>query len=161
VCSVLLLTCAAPIVFEQSRFAAWQLGAIDRDAYYDAYGEPGSEMKAVRWLRTEGRPGKVFVFGWNASIAWLSEREIVSRFGFSMPLLTGGREDIRSRYRAEVLAALRSDPPAYIVEGTVAEQIVGTHLTIDDFPELADLVRNAYREVVRFDTVVIHERRQP
>ena len=154
---VLVIGCAAPIGLEVARFVEWRAGVMDRARYYDDYGEPGAEMRAVDWLRSSGRPGKIFAFGWLCSVAWLSERESVSRFGYSLPLMMGEGSDIRSRYRAELMAALLADPPAYVVVGALSERILGTRLTIEDFPELAAFVRVRYREVARFQTITIHE----
>ena len=158
-CGLVYLICIAPIAFEASRFVAWRLGAIDRQAYYDAYGEPGVQMQAVDWLRTAA-PGKIFTFGWLCSVAWLSERDYVSRFGYSLPLMMGEGTDVRSRYRAEALAALDADPPRYIVVGPLSEQILGRRFTIADFPELAELMRTRYQEVSRFGAITIYEIRQ-
>ena len=156
-CTVIALHCLAPIALEEARFVSWMAGLTTRDAYYDAYGEPGDDMKAVRWLREEGQPGDVYVFGWQGAVAWLSERRIVSRFGFSMPLMIGEGLEVRERYRGELLAALRATPPRYILVGTQSERIIGARVTIADFPELSDLVSGGYREVARFGTITIHE----
>jgi hypothetical protein len=157
IAGVILLGCAAPICLEVARFAAWSVGAMTRQAYYDAYGEPGTDMRAVDWLRATAGPGKVFTFGWHCSVPWLSERESVSRFCYSLPLMMGGGTEVQSQYRAEVLAALDSDRPRYILVGDLSDQILGRHLTIADFPELAELLRRAYRPVARLGTITIHE----
>ncbi len=155
--TVILVHCLAPILLEEARFISWLTGRIDRAAYYDGYGQPGDDMKAVEWLRHQGQPGDVFVFGWNGDIAWLSARRIVSRFGFSMPLLMGPEPEVRSAYRKELLSVLAAAPPRYIIVGTQSAQIIGTVMTLDDFPELADLVLTSYREKARFGSVSIHE----
>ena len=138
--ATILLGCAAPIGLEEARFLAWQVGAISRQQYYDAYGEPGFDMQAVDWLRTKAAPGKIFTFGWHCAVPWLSERESVSRFGYSLPLMMGEGTPTRSRYREELMSALTADPPKYIVVGALSEQILGTRLSLADFPELAELV---------------------
>lgn len=156
--AILLVHCLAPIVLEQSRFLAWRTGRIDRNAYYDAYGDMGHDLRAVDWLRHEGQPGKVVVFGWHSAVAWLSERETVSRFGYSLPLMMGAGLDVRAQYRAELLGAMASDPPRYILVGTQSEQILGAELALDDFPELAAFIRNNCQEVQRFGPITIYER---
>jgi Dolichyl-phosphate-mannose-protein mannosyltransferase len=160
VCATLLLGCVAPIVLEAARFMGWRAGVIDRRQYYNAYGEPGFDMQAVDWLRSTGAPGKIFTFGWHCSVPWLSERQTVSRFGYSLPLMMGAGTAVRSQYRQELMAALTADPPKYIVVGTLSEQILGTRLTIADFPELAALVARDYRPVAEFGTITIHEIRR-
>jgi hypothetical protein len=155
--SVLVLGCVAPIGLELTRFAAWTVGAIDRHAYYDAYGEPGADMRTVEWLRTSAGPGKIFTFGWHCAVPWLSERQSVSRFGYSLPLMMGEGTDVRARYRQELLSALKADPPKYIVVGTLSAQILGTTLTIEDFPELAALVEHGYRPAAQFGAIAVHE----
>jgi hypothetical protein len=153
----LILSCSAPVLLEAARFAAWSVGAIDRHAYYDAYGEPGADMKAIEWLRTSGAPGKVFGFGFHCGVPWLSGRESVSRFCYALPLMMGESAAIRSQYRAEVLTALNADPPRYIVVGVLSEQILGAVMTMTDFPELNEWVNRRYREVARFGTITILE----
>jgi hypothetical protein len=154
---IIVLHIVAPIVLEEARFAAWMAGVINRDAYYDAYGEPGDDMKAVRWLRTQGQPGEIFPFGWQSGVAWLSERDVVSRFGYSLPLMMGKGLDVRASYRRELLDALRAMPPRYILVGTQSEHILGEAMTVGEFPELADLVDRDYREVARIGKITIHE----
>ena len=87
----------------------------------------------------------------------MSERRVVSRFGFSMPLMIGEGLEIREKYRAELLDALNKTPPVYVVVAPQSEQIIGARLTIEDFPGLADFVRARYREVARFGPITIHE----
>jgi 4-amino-4-deoxy-L-arabinose transferase-like glycosyltransferase len=153
----LILGCVAPICLEEARFVAWRFGAIDRQEYYNAFGEPGFDMQAVDWLRTTGAPGKIFTFGWHCAVPWLSERQSVSRFGYSLPLMMADETSVRSSYREELIAALTADPPKYIVVGTLSEQILGTRLTIADFPEFAELVEHRYRPVAQFGTIAIYE----
>jgi 4-amino-4-deoxy-L-arabinose transferase-like glycosyltransferase len=155
---VILLHCLAPIVLEEARFVSWLVGRIDRTAYYDAYGEPGKDMRAVRWLREQGEAGPVFVFGWHSAVAWLSERETVSRFGYSLPLMLGQDLAIRAQYRAEAISALNATPPRYILVGTQSEQILGIQVTVDDFPELAAFIRQSYREAIRFGSLTVYQR---
>lgn len=160
-CGAVVVHSLAPIALEEVRFAAWVAGRMDHGQYYDAYGDAGHEMRAARWLRESKQPGPVFVFGWNTAVAWLSQRETVSRFGFSMPLLLGDGLEARSLYRAELLDALRRSHPQYIVVGTQSEQIMGQRLTIADFPELAALLETDYRPAARFGQLDIHERVNP
>ena len=156
--AILLVHCLAPILLEQARFLAWRAGRIDRNAYYDAYGDMGHDLRAVDWLRNEGQPGKVVVFGWHSAVAWLSERATVSRFGYSLPLMMGEGLDVRAQYRAELLDAMAADPPRYILVGTQSEQILGAQLALDDFPELAAFIRDHCQEVQRFGPITIYER---
>ncbi len=157
--AVIVFHCLAPIVWEELRFVSWATGGTDTAAYYDGYGEAGQDMRAVQWLDENRAEGKVFVFGWNTSIAWLSHRETVSRFGFSMPLMIGEGLDIRAEYRNELLRALRTDPPQFIIVGTQAQRILRQSMTLADFPALADLVHDSYKKVAEFGAIQIHERR--
>jgi Dolichyl-phosphate-mannose-protein mannosyltransferase len=158
--AVIVLHCVVPILFEEQRFLSWAAGRIDTSTYYDGYGEPGDEMRAVAWLRHQGHDGKVFVFGWNSGVAWLGGRETVSRFGFSMPLMIGDGRDIRAEYRDEVLGRLRADPPQYIIVGTQSQRILRRSLTIADFPALAELVSSTYTKVAEFGGIQVHERKE-
>jgi 4-amino-4-deoxy-L-arabinose transferase-like glycosyltransferase len=155
---VLIGLVAAPVLYEEVRFVSWLGGRTSTEAYYDAYGQAGPEMRAVAWMSREARPGKIFVFGWNAGIAWLTGRDIVSRFGFSMPLLSG-TDDMMQRYRAEALAALERDPPTYFIEGDISPKILGRSPALADVPDLAAFVARGYREVARLGSIVIRERR--
>jgi hypothetical protein len=155
--AILLLSCAASILLEGARFLAWQVGAIDRSAYYDGYGEPGADMRAVEWLETKAGPGKVFGFGFNCGVPWLAGRASVSRFCYALPLMMGQGTSVQSQYRAEALDALAVDPPRYIIVGTLSQQILGAELTIADFAELQSLVQRRYHEVARFGAITILE----
>ena len=114
--------------------------------------------EAVAWLEERGDPGSVFIFGWHSSVAWLSERPTVSRFGYSLPLLMGEGLELRSQYRTEAMAALEAAPPRYIVSGTQSEQIMGRRLTVADFPELAHFIATRYRPAAHLGRITIHER---
>jgi 4-amino-4-deoxy-L-arabinose transferase-like glycosyltransferase len=154
----IVVHCIAPIAVEEARFVAWLSGGIDTTQYYDAYGESGHDMRAVQWLQEQGEPGPIFVFGWHSTVAWLSGRDTVSRFGYSLPLMLGPDGGIKSAYRAEAMRALAATPPRYIVVGAQSERILGTRETLDDFPELAELVRTDFREAIRFNNLRIYER---
>jgi hypothetical protein len=156
---LVLLRSVAPIVVEELRFVRWATGNMDHDAYYDAYGESGDDMKAVWWLRETARPGHVFIFGWHSGVGWLGGRQTVSRFGYSLPLMLA-EGPTRSQYRAELLEALRATPPQYIVVTAQSAHILDQPMTIADFPELADLVSRVYREVAQFGEITIHEMAQ-
>lgn len=158
-CAATLLSTVAPIGLEAARFAAWSVGIIDREQYYNAYGEPGIDMQTLEWLETKGRPGKIFTFGWHSSVGWLSQRGTVSRFGYSLPLMMAAGTDYRVKYRSELMAALTVDPPRYIVVGALSDQILGTHLSVGDFPELASLIDRAYQPAAQFGSITVHEMR--
>jgi hypothetical protein len=154
---VTLIHCVTPIILEEIWFVGWMSGRLDRADYYAAYGGPGDEMKAVQWFNDQGKPGTVFVFGWHSGVAWLSGRQTVSRFGYSLPLMMGDGLEIQSHYRAEVLENLNATPPRYILVGTQSEQILGNRAALIDFPELASIVRRRYRQIARFGNLIIHE----
>lgn len=156
-CAVIVVHCLAPLVLEEARFASWMIGHTSTASYYDAYGQAGDDMKAVKWLQENGRPGDVYVFGWQGGVAWLSSRQTVSRFGFSMPLMVGDGEGIRARYRDELLEALAATPPRYILVGPQSDRIIGARVSLADFPELADLVSRRYQQVAQFGALTIHE----
>jgi hypothetical protein len=149
----------APVALEEMRFLAWATGRIDRTAYYEAYGEASDDMKAVWWLRDHGAAGSVYVFGWNTGVAWLSDRPFVSRFGFSMPLLIG-EDAVRARYQHELIEALSSNPPRYLVAGTQSDQILGRSMSLLDFPQLAVVIQSNYDEATRIGKLTIYERRR-
>jgi hypothetical protein len=154
---VLLVHVLAPVGLEEARFARWMAGMITREAYYDGYGpEPGSEMRAVAWLR--GQPaGDVFMFGWNGTVPWLAERPVISRFGFSMPLLIEAAPGRLAEYRSEALSAIDTAQPRYIIVGTQSERIIGAARSIADFPALAARIARGYRERAHFGSITIYE----
>ena len=157
VCATIMIHCVTPILLEEARFLAWVAGRIDRAAYYDGYGEPGNEMRAVWWLRDQGQPGRLFIFGLHSGIAWISERPTTSRFGSSLALMLGGDVSLRQTYRAEALQALALAPPRYIVVGIQAGQITGERMSMLNFPELAELVETRYRPAAHFGRITILE----
>lgn len=148
----------APVALEEARFGAWLSGRLSAEAYYDGYGEPGDDMRAVEWLRHEAQPGEVFVFGWHSVVPWLAGRTSVSRFPYSLPLLLGEGSPLRAAYRREAMAALDRQRPTYILIGTQSEQILGFAATVDDFPEFAALLRSQYRERARLGRITMFER---
>ena len=152
----IFLRSLAPIGLEEVRYVSWMVGRIDREAYYDAYGEPGDDMKTVWWLKERAQPGSVFVFGFHSGVGWLSGRQTVSRFGYSLPLMLGDGA-LEFRYRAELLESLRATPPRYIVVAPQSEEIIGRVRTVDDFPELATLIAHDYRAVEHFGGITIYE----
>jgi hypothetical protein len=155
--AVTLIHCVTPILLEEIRFVGWMSGRVSRADYYAAYGGPGDEMKAVQWLNDQGKPGTVFVFGWHSGVAWLSGRQTVSRFGYSLPLVMGDGLKVQAQYRAELLDELKSAPPRYMLVGTQSQRIVGKTVTLADFPELESIIQRDYRQVAHFGSMTIHE----
>lgn len=154
---VLFVHAVAPIGLEEARFASWIAGRSSRDAYYDGYGpEPGSDIRAANWLRQQP-PGDVFLFGWNAAVPWIADRHVVSRFGYSLPLLLNGAPGVRAKYRDEALAAIDTERPRYVIVGVQSERIMGVAMSLADFPELAARINQRYRERARFGTLILYE----
>jgi hypothetical protein len=154
--SAVAIHAAVPVAWEETRFLSWLTGRLGTTAYYDAFGEPGAELRAVSWLE-DAPPGPIYVFGWNTGVAWLARRPTISRFGFSLPLLVDAG-DFRARYRREVMTALETAPARFIIVGTQSERILGGRLSVDDFPELADLLAREYAPAWSTGPIVIHQR---
>jgi len=154
---VLVLHATIRPTFEVASWLRFGGDRVSRDEYYEGIGIPGSEIQAAEHIRarTEKDDG-VFIWGWNIAILYLSERQTVSRFGYSMPLIMGEGTEQREAYRQEFLESLYRTPPVYIVVAPQSEVILSGVYDLNDFGELYDFVASRYVEEIRFGDLVLH-----
>jgi hypothetical protein len=130
---------------EVSHWFSYISKRTSREQYYDSFGIPGSDIQAASYIKDRTKEAdRIFVWGWNASIYFLSSRQASSRFGFSMPLLLGEGTKLNEAYRSELISDLTSDPPVYIVIAPIADDIVGKQYDFTDFSEFANIVSTKY-----------------
>lgn len=100
---------------------------------------------------------KVYLWGYDALIFFLSHRQSASRYGFSYPLRVG---DSAAR-RAEVMGALELHPPKLVVVQTADSNSLLEKTSAEALPEfvaLAAFIGQNYSEVWRNDGFIIYQR---
>ncbi len=139
---VVIFQTAIHPLFEVSKWVSFISQRIDREEYYAGFGDiPYASIQAADYIREHTAvEDRIYVWGWDAVIYYLSGRQSSTRFGFSMPLLMGEGTEIQAAYRREFLASLKANPPVYIVIGPQSELILGRECDLCDFQEFADLV---------------------
>jgi hypothetical protein len=153
------LYAAAHPALETVRWVAWQVGLTSSDQYYDEFGIPGPDIRAARYLAEHsGADDGVVIWGWNASILFMSERQSPTRFGWSMPLMLGEGTAVREAFRREFLCDISRDPPRWIVNAPQSERLLGGHFTVEDFPAFAALLSRHYRVRTTISDLVLYER---
>jgi hypothetical protein len=122
-------------------------GLIPPEQYYDDFDRPtdrfvaGNDLRAAAHIRANTDEGEaVGIFGYNATIPYLSGRPLASRFVFSLPLLVDGR--FKAPYRAEFVRDLRNNHAAYIIVGNSPRG--SKERDMERFPELTDLLGERY-----------------
>ena len=144
-------------LFEVSKWISYISNRNSREQYYDSFGIPGSDIQAANYIQERTTEGdKIFIWGWNASIYFLSSRQSSSRFGYSLPLLMGEGTEVREAYRLELLGDLSSNPPVYIVVAPLADDIVGKKYFLSDFTGFADFLSTRYVEEKVFGDLIIY-----
>lgn len=101
---------------------------------------------------------KVYLWGYDALIFFLSHRQSASRYGFSYPLRVG---DPAVR-RAEVMGVLELQPPRLVVVQTADSNSLLEATSAEALPEFAALaafIGQNYSEVWRNDGFIIYQRR--
>jgi hypothetical protein len=147
-------------MYEVSNWVAYISQQTSREEYYAGFGDiPDTDIQAANYIQERTKADdRIYVWGWNAAIYYLSARESSSRFGYSMPLLMGEGTEIRSAYRTELINSLTTNPPVYIVIGPQSDQILGKDYDLDDFKELADFVTAKYTQEAKFGDLILYRR---
>ncbi len=133
-------------------------GGLDREAYYRAFGGYGDGggfsylacSQAAAYLRRTTRPGdRLFVWGFDPLLPFLAGRKLATRFTYNTPLIVPWRPP---RWRQELLAALRRDPPAVWVflrndqhPWTTTRERDSYDVMQEDFPRLRRLLEARYK----------------
>jgi hypothetical protein len=147
-------------LLEIGHWAAYAARLEPADRYYDHFGIPGNERRAAAYIRAHSlKSDGVAIYGWNASILFMSERTSPTRFVFSLPLLAGEGAPIRNAYRSEFMTALQRVPPTYVVVGPQSEMLLGRRFALSDFPEFEQFLSMRYARERAFGELELYHLR--
>jgi hypothetical protein len=123
-----------------------------QDAFVKGDFSAAKDKRISAWLREHTEPDDaVLLWGYEPAVFFLSHRSSATRFGYTLPVVgEGGRTRLVNRYRAELVADVRRDPPPYvvIVEGDTNPVVPeGSRRAFEEFPELESFVSSRYEEV--------------
>lgn len=117
-------------------------------------------VDAASFLQANSVAGdKVYVWGHEATVTYLSGLTTASRFVFALPLADPG--PFRARYRSELIDALTRALPRYFVIGEPFVESGDKAQFLREFPELQAIVDAHYRLTRRFGNLDILERNGP
>lgn len=143
---------------------------------FGAYGRGPRSFNAIAEYVREHTTAtdRVLVWGSVQGINFLSGRPPATRFGEIRPLTAAGASAFVPRYRQEFLAAIASNPPAYIValrEGScrimvpsgfdAADHLARPMNCLSELPELEALAKRQYRAEREFWPFVVWRRIGP
>lgn len=155
---VLLFHTSIHPLFEVKRWLGYVTGVTSQESYYSGFDSVRSdEVLASRYIYDHTNTNdNIIIWGWNAGIVYLSERQSSSRFGFSMGLLIGEDSHTKTLYRQEFMNDLYKKPPTYVVKGTLYEKVLGRHFDLSDFPAFKKFITTNYKEEVRFGDLILY-----
>jgi len=139
---------ASPTV-DVGRWLQFMTGMKTRTQYYSQYVRrfyvASDTMEASAYLKERTSPSDtIAVWGNEATINYLSERQNPTRFVFAMPLTAVGSAILRANYRKEYMAAFNTHPPRYFVVGQPHDGSPDKAAVLREFPELDSFVRDHY-----------------
>lgn len=136
---------------------------LDRDLYYVSDYNLDADRRVAFELAQRTRPdAKVFVWGFEPAIYWLSDRAPASRFIYDVPQRTSWESE---RPRRTLIAELEAKQPAFIVvqRNDVFNFVTGNNMdsraALDDFPRLNALVDSNYALVDTIEDFQLFQRR--
>jgi hypothetical protein len=136
---------------------------LDRELYYVAdYNLDADRRVALELAQRMPADAKLFVWGFEPVIYWISGRAPASRFIYDVPQRTSWESE---RPRRTLLAELAANRPAYIVvqKNDVFSFVTGNSLdsreAIDDFPRFRALLDEHYALVDTIEDFQLFERR--
>jgi hypothetical protein len=142
------------------------LGSISSEQYDAAFGlddyyYPELVSLSRHISRTTAPTDTVLVYGFDAVINFLANRQSPTRFGFQYPLVISP-DSFKTRYRAEFLSTLATRPPKVIVLAELIDnnlyRATGESL-MGDFPELKELILHDYALELRTSHYSVFRRR--
>jgi hypothetical protein len=141
------------------RLGKLSLGAESAEAHYEKYKfrdyVAADEIEAARFLEAHTAPDdRVFVWGVDATLNYLSQRPNPTRFVFNMPLSL--QSPFRAQYRSETMQTLSAAPPAYIVVGAPWEWDKQTALA--DFAEFDAFLKQGYALETKIGNLDLYRR---
>ncbi|MEB2310283.1 MAG: glycosyltransferase family 39 protein [Sorangiineae bacterium] len=135
---------------------------LDRDLYYVADYDLDADRRVALELEAHTSPSaKIFVWGFEPGIYWLSNREPASRFIYDVPQRVSWQ---RESARASLMEDLRRNPPAMIVvqRNDVFPFVTGDNVdsagALAGFPALDALVRDHYRRMSELEDFTLYQR---
>ncbi|MET0183417.1 MAG: glycosyltransferase family 39 protein [Caulobacterales bacterium] len=154
----LLLVVAQP--FKDAVKVAYFLGvAHNSDALLRTYSRDefnaADEIAGARYLAAHTKPDdRVFVWGVDSYVGYLSGRPPASRFSFDLPVTM--HSAYRDVYRAQMMTELRTHPPRYFVFGLPWKHDKAG--SVADFPELRAFLAANYEIETRIGVLDIYRR---
>jgi hypothetical protein len=143
-----------PVILGQESLAQYW----DRSEFRINQMSVSDNVEAARWIADRVPPGsRVFIWGYDPMVNYLARRATVSRFLYNYPLVVSWGNPT---YEAELLDALRADPPALFLVGSkdATSHVTGTkqdsRALFFAFEELREFVDDHYHfvnAVNRFD----------
>lgn len=112
---------------------------------------------AIRMAALTTPEDKVYLWGYDALVFFLSQRQSASRYGFNYPLLVG---DVAAR-RDEVMGQLTLHPPKLIVVQTADRNSLLKQTSAEALPEFSALeqfMQAQYHEVWRNEGFILYQR---
>ncbi len=135
-------------------------GKISQDDYYSHFvylNKNHFDALTIRRLATyvqehSAPSDTIQVWGFDAGINYLANRETPSRFGYTYPLQIGKSNPYQDLYRAEFLQKIKSRPPRYVLvpsDDAFGLMPVPSDQSFNDFTEFRDFVRAHYDDEKR------------
>ncbi len=127
------------------RLGKFLTGSESAQSYYEKYTfrdyVAADEIAAARFLKEHSTPSdRIFIWGVDATLNYLSGRPNPTRFVFNMPLSMPS--PFRADYRGEAMRKLHATPPAFIVVGAPWEW--DKERALAEFPELEAFLKQGY-----------------
>jgi hypothetical protein len=159
----LVLVAIAALLCVSARDWAHAYGRADLHDYDRGQFSPADEAAVAHYIAAHTQPGDgILVWALAPGIYALSDRHPTTRYPFHRLLLTDSPLALavpgRDARRAELLARLRADPPAYIVLGnhdTNPFEPQDSVTSLFAFRALNELVQRDYREEMRTGHFVV------
>src|SRR5690606_25462886 len=139
--------------------------ALDEELYYVADYNLGANLRVAEAVAERTQPDDhVYVWGFEPSIYWLSERAPASRFIYNVPQ----RAQWQQRHARQLLIKeLQAVPPAIVVvqQNDVFSAVTGDHLdsksSLMEFTPLSRMLDTRYELVSVIEDFEIYERIEP
>jgi len=103
---------------------------------------------------------KIFIWGWESLIYFLSERKPASRFIFIYPLIQSDF-DTRENFRKILLAELKKERPRYFVVARKDQNPIdeiGSEKRLSSFPEVLELLKLKYYKEKETESFILYRR---
>jgi 4-amino-4-deoxy-L-arabinose transferase-like glycosyltransferase len=119
------------------------------------------DYRLSRYLKSHTQKGeKIFIWGWESLVYFLSEREPASRFIFIYPLIQS-EYDTRNNLQKILLVELKNERPHYFVV-TKKDQNpidrIGSEKRLSSFPEIEELLKRNYLKEKETERFTIYRR---